>query len=410
MAYDALDAYGTIIAGGFDHSDGADAPRAYLNILFFDKNYNFVDAAYKQIGADNIQTDAQTEAGIKADHGYLNREIIVPEAGYAFIFLSNENPTQVDVYFDDLKITHAKSPIIQMDDYYPFGLTFNSYQRENSEQNLYQYNGKEKQDELSLNWLDYGARMYMPDIGRWWVVDPMSEKYFSFSPYNYVANNPILFVDPDGTVVEFANDETKTKKENRRDRREFMKGQRELNRKSETAKTNWKTLKGSDNVHTIHLNKTGEDGNIIDNKVTPKDGYTQREGGGTDIYINTKNTTIEGVDLGTNIIGIGHEEGHAFRFDQGLAKEFDDVDYVNDPDAFTKRLVQIDQRKVTEETEASHIENIIRAEVDPSGTRIPLRQQYRNIPQMIDPATGRIHVHQIDVNVIKDGYRYYKRK
>lgn len=51
-------------------------------------------------------------------------------------------------------------------DYYPFGLTFNSYSRENSLPNMYQYNGKEKQDELDLGWIDYGARMYMPEIGR----------------------------------------------------------------------------------------------------------------------------------------------------------------------------------------------------------------------------------------------------
>ena len=38
----------------------------------------------------------------------------------------------LDVFFDDFGVEHVKSPVVQMDDYYPFGLTFNNYQRENS--------------------------------------------------------------------------------------------------------------------------------------------------------------------------------------------------------------------------------------------------------------------------------------
>jgi RHS repeat-associated protein len=111
----------------------------------------------------------------------------------------------VEVYFDDFKVEHVKSPVIQSQDYYPFGLAFNGYQRENSLANQYQYNSMEQQDELSLNWLDYGARMYMPDIGRWGVVDPLSEASRRWSPYAYAYNNPIRFIDPDGMFAECVN-------------------------------------------------------------------------------------------------------------------------------------------------------------------------------------------------------------
>jgi len=65
----------------------------------------------------------------------------------------------------------------------------------------YEYNGKEFQGEFSLNWNDYGARNYDASLGRWYVLDPSTEKYINWSPYNYSANNPVLFIDPNGEDI-----------------------------------------------------------------------------------------------------------------------------------------------------------------------------------------------------------------
>ncbi|MFO7575026.1 MAG: RHS repeat-associated core domain-containing protein, partial [Bacteroidales bacterium] len=89
--------------------------------------------------------------------------------------------------------------VTQSTDYYPFGLEHNSGI---SGDNRYLYNGKEMQEEFSLGWLDYGFRMYDPQIGRWNVIDPLAEKYFSYSPYTYVLNNPLRLIDLFGLQAE----------------------------------------------------------------------------------------------------------------------------------------------------------------------------------------------------------------
>jgi len=60
----------------------------------------------------------------------------------------------------------------------------------------YRFNSKEKDAETGLHY--YGARYYQSKLSVWLSVDPWADKYPHVTPYNFVENNPIMLVDPDG--------------------------------------------------------------------------------------------------------------------------------------------------------------------------------------------------------------------
>lgn len=72
--------------------------------------------------------------------------------------------------------------------------------RKNASPTKEKFTGKERDSETGLDY--FGARYYDSSIGRWLSADPLADKYPHASPYNYVLNNPMGFVDPDGKMVE----------------------------------------------------------------------------------------------------------------------------------------------------------------------------------------------------------------
>lgn len=92
--------------------------------------------------------------------------------------------------------------IIEESNYYPFGLKQLGYNYliagGNAVAQNWKYNGMEQNQELGLEWYDFGARNYDAALGRWMNIDPLGENSRRWSPYNFAYNNPIYFIDPDG--------------------------------------------------------------------------------------------------------------------------------------------------------------------------------------------------------------------
>jgi hypothetical protein len=189
----ALNSWGAGEAAAFGDgtTDNTDL-KVFVTILMFDRNYVFLDVAYQQL----------TSSGV------MNVSYKAKQAGYAYIYISNEQSVLTDVYFDDITVTFTPTPVIQQEDFYPFGLSFNSYQRENSVSNQYLFNQgtgdktfkTERVYDLELNVDESKYRTLDYITGRWWQIDPKADEgdLVDLTPYNYSYNDPIRLNDPEG--------------------------------------------------------------------------------------------------------------------------------------------------------------------------------------------------------------------
>ena len=125
---------------------------------------------------------------------------------YAFNYVYNYTD-----HLGNVRVSYTKDPqtgnlkILDESHYYPFGLKHSEYAKYGLiEQNLevviapvtdnpfkYKYQGQELQDELGLNWYSYKYRNYDPAIGRFFNVDPLTEKYVDWGPYVFSGNRVI---------------------------------------------------------------------------------------------------------------------------------------------------------------------------------------------------------------------------
>ncbi|MEI9919854.1 MAG: DUF6443 domain-containing protein [Bacteroidota bacterium] len=186
----AINNWGSLAASG--SGDGTDGvhPKAYVNILIFDKNYTLLDFAYSQV----------TSSG---SPGLLSSSYVITQPGYAYLYVSNENSTVKDVYFDDVTIS-LSTQVIQSNDYYPFGLQAASSWTRGDTKNNFLYN---EGSELNLTSVLYDLpyRNYDAALGRFFQVDLMAGSDHTMSPFVYAGNNPVNSNDPSGLMVDYAN-------------------------------------------------------------------------------------------------------------------------------------------------------------------------------------------------------------
>ncbi len=190
---------------------------AYLGLAtFVNSSFQQVDLSQPQAFMVWIKLDARMNVE-QEQSGFLQvsegntlgtlqkQQLIMNTEGYLFMYLINSSTKKVD--FDNFDIIIQTASVLEMMDYYPFGLAWHvpGSGAASRTDNKFWHTSKEMQSNewgagSGIDLEDFGARMYDPAVGRWWSVDPLADMRMSLSSYNYCSNNPILRIDLTGAL------------------------------------------------------------------------------------------------------------------------------------------------------------------------------------------------------------------
>jgi RHS repeat-associated protein len=164
-------------------------PRAFINVIFFDEQFKVIDFKVSKVGDPNV---------LKENHLQDLQNLVATKSGFVYIYCSNESP--VNVFFDNVQVVHTRGALLEESHYYPFGeRMFNICSAAaGAMDNRKKYNGIEFNNDLDINTYEAPLRDLDPQIGRWWQIDPLTEKMEMWSPYTSNYDNPIRFSDPNG--------------------------------------------------------------------------------------------------------------------------------------------------------------------------------------------------------------------
>jgi RHS repeat-associated protein len=173
-------------------------PKAYINWILLDEQFKYYSGGFEQVGARGTTTI------------HLRNNLPISKNGYLYIYTSNE-ASNIDVFFDNLQVTHIRGPLLEETHYYPFGLTMagiSSKTLNGAVENKKQFNnGTELNTSFDVNFYETEYRLYDPKIGKFHQVDALSELSYKSSPYVFASNNSILRNDPLGLKDSVVNGE-----------------------------------------------------------------------------------------------------------------------------------------------------------------------------------------------------------
>ncbi|EDP94686.1 DUF6443 domain-containing protein [Kordia algicida OT-1] len=367
---------GSTISYIYDAS-GVKLEKEVNNSMFAGATYTYYAGNYiykrgNSHGQSNVVlTFFNTEEGYVEPQFASNTPKII---GFSYTYQYKDHLGNIRLSYEDMNGDGNISPeteIKEENHYYPFGLKHKGYNGTiTGRDHNYGYNGKEEQNELNLNWSDYGARNYEASIGRFMNIDRFAEKYESMNPYQYTFNNPIRFIDVNGDYV-YIND---GKTEDSRFR--YNNGKREYRNDSgdwvgvDKAYMSDYVMKAFNEIETLEKSgKTGKglvdyfSGSEHDVTIKKSQGNAQASGGVVSMNLNekVKISTQAGYIETPNYVTLGHEMSHIRDdYTRGYA-ETNKLWYYTDAG---KRIAD-------GEIYATHIENMIRQE---SG--LPLRTHY----------------------------------